>query len=89
MRITRAALPVLVLVLLLTACGSGDESTGTPAGKLPAQPAAEPAAPSSDFALPVTAPMRARDRLLHDLRQRNNAARHRARQMDQVIEQNR
>ncbi len=84
MRITRSAL--LLTVLSLTACGCGAKSAGTAVE----EPVGKPAkAPSSDFALPVTAPMRARGRLLHDLKQRNNAARQRANQLDEVLEQNR
>ncbi len=87
MRITRSAL--LLTALSLTACGSGAKSAGTPVEEPAGKSAEEPAAPSSDFALPVTAPMRARARLLHDLKQRNNAARQRANQLDEVLEQNR
>ena len=83
MRITRSAL--LLTVLSLTACGSEAKPAVTPVGT----PAEEPAAPSSDFALPVTAPMRARERLLNDLKQRNSAARQRANQFGEAIEQNR
>ncbi len=87
MRITRRAL--LLTVLSLTACGSGAKSAGTPVEGPAGKPAEEPAAPSSDFALPVTAPMRARERLLHDLEQRKDAARQRANQFDEVLELNR
>ena len=87
MRITRSAL--LLTVLSLTGCGSGSKSAGPAVEEPVGKPAEQPAAPSSDFALPVTAPMRARGRLLHDLKQRNNAARQRANQLDEVIEQNR
>ena len=88
MRVTRSALLLLTVLSLatlsLTSCGSSEKPAETPAAK----PAEEPA-PSSDFAMPVTAPMHARKRLLHDLKQRNDAARQRANQMDQVLDQNR
>lgn len=79
MRITRSA--VLLTLLSLTACGSEAKPAGTPVE--------EPAAPSSDFALPVTAPMKARERMLQDLEQRNNAARQRGDQFETTLEQKR
>ena len=84
MKAIRGAL--LLTILSLTACGSREvKPAGTPAGT----PAEEPAPPSSLLALPVTAPIRARERLLHDLKGHNSAARQRARQMEEVFEQNR
>ena len=86
MRITRSAL--LLTALSLTACGSGSKSAG-PLEEPVEKPAEESVAPSSDFALPVTAPMRARARLLHDLEQQKDAARQRTNQFDEVFEHNR
>ena len=87
MRITRSAL--LLTVLSLTACGSGSKSAGPAVAEPVEKPAEEPSVLPSDFALPVTAPMRARERLLHDLEQRKDAARQRANQFDEILELNR
>ncbi len=87
MRITRSAL--LLTALSLTACGSGSKSAGPAVEEPVGKPAEESVAPSSDFALPVTAPMRARARLLHDLEQQKDAARQRTNQFDEVLEHNR
>ena len=63
------ALALLVFAVLAAGCGS----SGEPAS-------AEPAPPSSEFALPVTAPMQARERMLHDLDKQKQLARDRAAQ---------
>ncbi len=75
---------LILTMLSLTACGSEDTDRKT------TEPTIEvPAAPSSDFALPVTAPMAVRERLLHDLEGHNDAARDRASDLNSVIRQNR
>ena len=72
-------------MLWLTACGSE-----TPDPKSPDPKTVEvPAAPSSELALPVTAPMAVRQRLLDDLKTRNEAARQRGADLDAVIDRNR
>jgi hypothetical protein len=72
-------------MLWLTACGSE-----TPDPKNPDPKTVEvPATPSSELALPVTAPMAVRRRLLDDLKTRNEAARQRGADLDAVIERNR
>jgi hypothetical protein len=43
------------------------------------------AAPSSDLALPVTGPMQARERLLQDLRQQQNAANQRNQDFESTV----
>lgn len=71
---------LLVLMLGVTACGSEDIDRSTPE---------VPAAPANDLALPVTAPMAVRERLLEDLEEQNRAARERSRDLDALIRQNR
>ncbi len=77
MRIARRTL--LLTVLALTACGSEAKPTGTPGEKSSGL--------ASDLALPVTAPMMARKRLLHDLGQQKSAARQRAKLFGEAVEQ--
>lgn len=48
-----------------------------------------PATGSSSLAAPVTAPMAARDRLLHDLRQQNQQARERAESCETAVDRDR
>ncbi len=72
---------LLLTILSLTACGS---EKAEPQVEVPETPA-----PSSMLALPVTAPMRVRERLLNDLDGHNDAARQRRRDMDSVMRQNR
>lgn len=43
----------------------------------------------SDLALPITAPMAARERLLHDMKKNKDAARDRERQFEKAIETDR
>ena len=72
-------------MLWLTACGSETPDPKTP----DPENAKAPVAPSSQFALPVTAPMAVRQRLLDDLKTRNEAARARGADLDAIIETNR
>jgi ABC-type uncharacterized transport system auxiliary subunit len=78
----------LALTWTLTACGPDKQAATTPAA-----PGAETAQPSKsgieDLAAPVTAPLKARDRLLHDMRQQNAKAQQRRGQLDSVIDQDR
>ncbi len=76
-------LALLLTMLSLTACGSENADPNT------VEVPAAPVAPSSDFALPVTAPMAVREQLLHDLDIHNEDARERASDLDSVIRQNR
>ena len=72
---------LLVTILWLTACGSE-----TP---VPKPDSEVPAARSSELALPVTAPMAVRQRLLDDLKGHNEAARERGADLDSIIDTNR
>ncbi len=71
---------LLLTMLWLTACGSE-----TPDPKDPEVPPA----PSSELALPVTAPMAVRQRLLGDLKAQNEAARERGANLDTIIDTSR
>ena len=72
--------PALVLfAALLAGCG------GEPQHPAPGEPTPAAPAPSAEAALPVTAPMQARDRLLHDLEKQSRQARDRAAALEQVI----
>ena len=79
------ATTLAVGLLCLCACGAKDEPIDKPAGEQK-QP---PAAPGSDIALPVTAPMAAREHLLRNLDKHKAAARQREQQLDSIIDQNR
>ena len=67
-------------MLSLTACGSEHPDPKT---------VEMPGPISSELALPVTAPMAVRERLLDDLKTQNEAARARGADLDAVIETNR
>lgn len=71
---------LLLMMLSLTACGveSPDGST-----------IEAPEVSSSDLAAPVTAPMAARERLLHEMDVQNEAARQRSRDLDAIMNGNR
>jgi predicted small lipoprotein YifL len=77
MKLRRCA--VLLTVLSLAACGSKDEPEKKDG------PETKEAPESNDLALPITAPMKARDMLLRETRKANDAARDREKQLDSVI----
>ena len=75
---TRKRCALLLTALALTACGSDEGSTPKPTGEQPKK------APSSYLALPITAPIGARERMRQQVRKINVGAQRRRRQMDSV-----
>ena len=67
-----------LLLLSLTACGSKDKEKAEGAK-------ADDKQPGNILTLPITAPMAARRRLIHDMDKNKNAARERKKQFDSVI----
>ncbi len=73
---------ILIAALALTGCGGKPAADDTGPGPSPDTKLA----PTPDLVKPVAAPMRVRDKLLHDLKEQKAKARDRRSAVDQVFD---